>query len=150
MDSAKQNHVRICFSCLITKAKRVADEIGGILQFGNLIIVRQDHGVPLVFELLQLFRQIDAAPVCSASPARIDTEIYTGSNHRLISRKTMDSQPFQGSNLAHVIPSESLALLATPKLVVGGSEDERVEGSGGGILSAIAGFFDPERFRGSE
>ena len=80
MDTAKQDYVGTRFCRLITKAQRVTDEVRGILQLRDLIIVRQYDSVPLAFELLQLF-------------SKINSEIYTGTYHRLISRFLMNSQP---------------------------------------------------------
>ena len=75
MDSAKQDHIRLCLGCLITQTERIAHEVSRILQLGHLIIMRQNDGIPLALELSQLFREIDA------SPARTDAEVYTGTYH---------------------------------------------------------------------
>ncbi len=79
MNAAKQNDVRIRFRRLITQAQRVADKIGHVLEFRDLVVVGQDNCVSLALQLPQIFREIN-------------TEIYTHANHGLVSRLPMDSQ----------------------------------------------------------
>ena len=61
--------------------------------------MRQNDGVPLPFELEQLFGEIDP------SPSQTDAEIYTSAYHWLVSLFLMDSQTSPRINFPRVIPS---------------------------------------------
>ena len=57
MDAAEQDHVGVGFLRLERQAERVADVIRHVLNFGDLIVVREDDGVAAVFQLAQMFLQ---------------------------------------------------------------------------------------------
>ena len=64
----KQNHVGVGSLRPEAETEGVAHKIRHVLQLRDLIIVRENDGIPLPLELEQLF-------------GKIDTEIYTGAYH---------------------------------------------------------------------
>ena len=66
MDAAKEDDVGVGLRGLIAQAQRVADEIRDVLDLGHLVIVREDDGVALPFQLRDFLRR-----------SRSETEVYT-------------------------------------------------------------------------
>ena len=52
MHPAEHDHIGISVGSLSRQLKRVTDEIGDVLNFGLLVIVRQDHGIAFLAELV--------------------------------------------------------------------------------------------------
>ena len=48
MDAAEDDDVRVGGGGLLRQPERITDEVGDVLHLGALVVVRQDHGVPLV------------------------------------------------------------------------------------------------------
>ncbi len=57
MNTAKNDHVRFRFRCLLRQAQRVAHKIGNVLDFGDLIVVSENDRVELFLERENLPRQ---------------------------------------------------------------------------------------------
>ena len=60
MNTAKKNDFGVSFRRLLTQPERIADEVGDLLNFPHLIIVREDDGVAFAFEFRDVRRQINA------------------------------------------------------------------------------------------
>ncbi len=52
MNTTENNNLLVNLSGLLAQAQGIADKIGHILDFAYLVIVSQDDGVSLLFELL--------------------------------------------------------------------------------------------------
>ena len=50
MHAAKDDHVRVGLLRVVAQPERIADVIGHVLDFADLIVVRQDDGVALALE----------------------------------------------------------------------------------------------------
>ncbi len=57
MDAAEDDDVGVGLGRFARQAERVADEIGDVLHFGALVVVREDDGVAVAGEALDLGRQ---------------------------------------------------------------------------------------------
>jgi hypothetical protein len=58
LDPAKGDHFGIGGRRLARQFQRIADEIGQVLDFGLLVIVRQDHGLALLAQAVDLRAQV--------------------------------------------------------------------------------------------
>jgi hypothetical protein len=58
--AAKHDDIRVGGGRLARQVERVADEVGDILDFAVLIIVRQDHGVLLTTQAIDLGQQVES------------------------------------------------------------------------------------------
>ena len=81
MDAAEDDHIGLGFGGLLGEAERIADEIGDVLNFGNLIIMGKDERVKLSFQAENFAREgvpprwrrgtrvtnSRSAPVCAVS-----------------------------------------------------------------------------------
>ncbi len=59
-DAAKSDHLGIGRGRLARQIEAVADEIGEVLDLGLLVIMGEDHGVPLALQARDLGEQVDA------------------------------------------------------------------------------------------
>ena len=57
MDAAELDHLGVGLAGLPGEAEGVADEVGHVLQLGQLVVVGEDDGVPLGGERLDLLAQ---------------------------------------------------------------------------------------------
>ena len=57
VDAAELDHVGVGLRRLAGEAERVADEVGHVLELGQLVVVREDDGVPLGRERADLVAQ---------------------------------------------------------------------------------------------
>jgi len=59
VDAAEDDHVRLGPFRLLCQRERVTDEVRNILDVRLLIVVRQDHGVEIAFEMGDLRKQVN-------------------------------------------------------------------------------------------
>jgi hypothetical protein len=63
LHAAEGDDVRVGRRRLARQIEAVADEIGNVLDFGLLVIMREDHGVPLLAQPVDLGTQVQAGQV---------------------------------------------------------------------------------------
>ena len=59
MDAAEHDDVRIRLLRLVSQPQGIAHEVRDLLDFPHLIIVREDHGVPLLLEAENFSAQVN-------------------------------------------------------------------------------------------
>ena len=64
--ATEKNNFGVGFRRLITQPERITDEVGYLLNFPHLIIVREDNGVAFAFQFRDIRRQINAVINCRA------------------------------------------------------------------------------------
>ena len=78
MDAAEGDHVRLRFRRLEGKAERIAHEIRQFLDLPVLVIVGQDHGVALFFQLQDFFDQVGSGSEHRRETVPWEQEVVTG------------------------------------------------------------------------
>lgn len=61
MHTAKDDDFSMCLCCLSAQPKRVTNEVGNILDFGTLVIVRKNYSVALFCECLDPILQLGSS-----------------------------------------------------------------------------------------
>ena len=61
-DAAEDDHRRVAFGGLARQLKRVAREVRDVLHLANGVVVREDDGVPFLFQPLNLFNDVHLQP----------------------------------------------------------------------------------------
>src|SRR5690606_1868872 len=93
LDAAKSDHVGVGVCRLARQLQRIADKIGEILNLGLLVIMREDHGVSVLAQPVDLSAQVETRKIFTDGSShglslswRLPRASYTASPCRAIRR----------------------------------------------------------------